>query len=178
MTRLKSIALGVAAALTLVSGAQPASHAAPTAQAYLINAAGEAIGIASLIQGAGGVLIHVRVEGLTPGAHGLHLHSHSVCEAHEGFKTAKGHVGKVQDGHGLLNPKGPEPGDIPNIFVGLDGIGEMEAFNPRVSLVEGPNNLLDADGSTLVIHERADNNVNQPIGGAGGRVACGVIVAG
>lgn len=178
MTRLKSTALGIAAALTLASGANSAGHSLPTAQAYLINAAGEAVGIANLIQGAGGVLIHVRVEGLPPGPHGLHLHSHGVCEAHEGFKTAKGHVGKVQDGHGLLNPNGPEPGDIPNVFVGADGIGEMEAFSPRVSLVEGPNNLIDADGSTFIIHERADNHVTQPIGGAGGRVACGVIVAG
>ncbi len=178
MTRMKSAALGIAAALTLASGAQPASHAAPTAQASLINAAGEVIGMAHLTQGATGVLIHVRVEGLTPGAHGLHLHSHGVCEAHEGFKTAKGHVGKVQGGHGLLNPNGPEPGDIPNIFVGVDGIGEMEAYSPRVSLVEGPNNLIDADGSSFVIHEKTGDHVTQPIGGAGGRVACGVIIAG
>ena len=178
MTLLKSTALGVAAALSLASAVLPASQAAPTAYASLINAAGEEIGMARMIQGATGVLIHVRVEGLTPGAHGLHLHSHGICDAHEGFKTAKGHVGKVEGGHGLLNPNGPEPGDIPNIFVGADGLGEMEAYSPRVSLVKGPNNLIDADGSTFIIHEKADDHVTQPIGGAGGRVACGVIVAG
>ena len=152
--------------------------AAPvTAKATLINTDGEEAGMATLTQGPSGVLIHVKVEGLTPGKHGLHLHAHGVCEPHEGFKTAKGHVGLVPGGHGLLNPEGPEPGDIPNIFVGADGVGEMEAFTSLVSLVEGPNNLLDADGSTFIIHENADDHVTQPIGGAGARVVCGVIEA-
>ena len=156
-----------------------AEEAAPPAmaKATLINTDGEEAGMATLTQGPSGVLIHVKVEGLTPGKHGLHLHAHGVCEPHEGFKTAKGHVGKVPGGHGLLNPEGPEPGDIPNIFVGADGVGEMEAFTSLVSLVEGPNNLLDEDGSTFIIHENADDHLTQPIGGAGARVARGVIEA-
>lgn len=148
-----------------------------TAKATLINIAGHDVGQATLTQGPTGVLIHLKVTGLVPGKHGLHLHAHGVCEPLEGFKTAKGHVGKVPGGHGLLNPEGPEPGDIPNIFVGTDGVGEMEAFTSLVSLVEGPNNLLDEDGSTFIIHENADDHVTQPIGGAGARVACGVIEA-
>ena len=79
--------------------------------------------------------------------------------------------------HGLPNPNGPEPGDLPNIFIGEDGSGEMEVFSTFISLVEGPNNLLDADGSTFVIHENADDHITQPIGGSGARVACGLIVA-
>jgi Cu-Zn family superoxide dismutase len=148
-----------------------------TAQAALINIAGDEIGTAHLTQGPDGVLIHVKVTGLVPGKHGLHLHSVGTCEPHEGFKSAKGHVGLVSGGHGLLNPEGPEPGDIPNIFVGADGVGEMEAFTSRVSLVEGPHNLLDGDGSTFIIHENADDHLTQPIGGAGARVACGIIEA-
>lgn len=168
------------AALAFIATASPAladAHAtAAKARATIINIDGEEIGTASLRQGPAGVLLHIRVTGLTPGAHGLHLHSHGVCEPDEGFKTAKGHVGLVAGGHGLLNPQGPEPGDLPNIFVGADGIGEMEAFTTLVSLVDGPNNLLDADGSTFVIHENPDDHLSQPIGGSGARVACGQIV--
>ncbi len=142
----------------------------------MFNINGGNIGTATLIQGPSGVLMHIKVEGLTPGKHGLHFHSHAACEAHKGFKSAKGHVGKIEGAHGLLNPKGPEPGDIPNLFVGKDGIGEAEIFTDRVSLVEGDNNLLDTDGSTIIIHENADDHLTQPIGGAGGRVACGEIV--
>jgi len=165
--------------LGLLSGPALADNAAaPTAaKATLINVDGEAAGMATLTQGPSGVLIHLKVSGLTPGKHGLHLHAHGVCEPHEGFKTAKGHVGLVPGGHGLLNPEGPEPGDLPNLFVGVDGVGEMEAFTSLVSLVEGPNNLLDEDGSTFIIHENADDHLTQPIGGAGARVACGVIEA-
>ena len=35
--------------------------------------------------------------------------------------------------------------------------------------------LKDADGSALVIHANPDDHMSQPIGGAGARIACGVI---
>ena len=160
----------VVAALPFTN-AQAAEHAA----AKLVDKAGAEIGVAHLRQGPHGVLIHVKVSGLTPGKHGLHLHSHGVCEGHTGFKSAKGHVGKVEGAHGLMNPKGPEPGDLPNIYVGADGVGEMEAFTTLVSLKGDENNLLDGNGSTFIIHEKADDHITQPIGGAGARVACGII---
>ncbi|QSP93905.1 superoxide dismutase family protein [Marinobacter salinisoli] len=147
------------------------------ASADLINSSGEVIGMANLMQGPNGVLIHVRVTGLEPGKHGLHLHSHGDCLPDTGFESAKGHVGKVEGAHGLMNPKGPEPGDLPNIFVGEDGVGEMEAFTSMVSLDDSKHGLLDEDGSTFIIHQNADDHITQPIGGAGPRVACGTIEA-
>lgn len=147
------------------------------ASAELIDTSGNVIGQANLRQGPHGVLIHVRVTGLSPGKHGLHLHSHGDCLPETGFKSAEGHVGKVEGGHGLMNPKGPEPGDLPNIFAGEDGVGEMEAFTSLVSLDGGEHGLLDEDGSTFVIHQDADDHITQPIGGAGPRVACGTIQA-
>jgi Cu-Zn family superoxide dismutase len=35
--------------------------------------------------------------------------------------------------------------------------------------------LLDADGSALMIHAGPDDQVTQPIGGAGARVACAAL---
>lgn len=168
-----SLALGASLIATTVASVQAADS--KKAEATIINASGDEIGVAHLVQGPNGVLIHVKVSGLEPGKHGLHLHSHGVCEPGEGFKTAAGHVGKKEGAHGLMNPEGPEPGDIPNIFVGADGTGEMEAFTNLVSLEGGEHGLLDADGSTFIIHENADDHITQPIGGAGARVACGII---
>ncbi len=164
--------------LTIIHTTSAYSSDAPlTAKATLISNTGSEIGFARLTQAPTGVLFHIKVNGLSPGKHGLHLHSHGVCETETGFKSAKRHVGKVEGAHGLLNPAGPEPGDLPNIFVGGDGSGEMEAFSTLVSLTEHDHNLLDADGSTFIIHENADDHISQPIGGAGARVACGIIKA-
>ena len=38
-----------------------------------------------------------------------------------------------------------------------------------------PDLLMDDDGSAIVIHENPDDHKTQPIGGAGGRIACGVL---
>ena len=169
-------ALSVAIATLAAPAALAGGHSfVESAKASIVGIDGEKIGDAVLTQGPNGVLIHVKVSGLTPGKHGLHLHSHGVCDHGEGFKTAAGHVGKVEGAHGLMNPEGPEPGDLPNLFVGADGIGEMEAYTTLVGLGDGENNLLDEDGSTFVIHEGPDDHITQPIGGAGGRVACGII---
>jgi Cu-Zn family superoxide dismutase len=42
-------------------------------------------------------------------------------------------------------------------------------------LDQGAGKVLDEDGSTLVIHANPDDDFTQPIGGSGGRIACGVI---
>ncbi len=171
---IKTTLTGILFAALSVS-ASYADRVTAKAHAELVNKDGAVIGEAHLQQGPHGVLIHVKASQLAPGKHGLHLHSHGVCDAGTGFKSAKGHVGKVEGAHGLLNAKGPEAGDLPNIYIGADGTGEMEAFTTWVSIGEGKNGLLDADGSSFIIHEAADDHISQPIGGAGGRVACGII---
>ena len=168
-----ALVLGLTGFIVSIS-AHAASHIV-NAKAAMLDKEGSEIGFALLTQAPTGVLIHIKVSGLQPGKHGLHLHGLGVCEPDEGFKTAKGHVGKAEGAHGLMNPKGPEPGDLPNIFVGADGVGETEVFATMVSIEQGENPLLDSDGSTFIIHEAADDHMTQPIGGAGGRVACGII---
>ena len=178
-TMIKPLSAGIATLAACFSFSAPGLADQPdpmTASAVLVDREGSEIGFANLVQGPHGVMIHVRVSTLTPGMHGLHLHSHGVCDPEDGFQSAMGHVGMVAGAHGLMNPDGPEPGDLPNIFVGADGIGETEIFTTFVSIGEGGGeSLIDADGSTLVIHENADDHITQPIGGSGARVACGVI---
>lgn len=165
------------AALSLT--AQPllaASHGdMKKATANIIGTNGDQIGTAEFTQGPHGVVVYLRVEGLTPGKHGMHLHATGSCTTESNFTSAEGHVGLIDGGHGLLNPEGPEAGDMPNLFVAENGVGEMEAFNQYVSLNDGDQNLLDDNGSALIIHEAGDDHMTQPIGGAGARVACGVI---
>lgn len=139
----------------------------------VIGADGEAIGTLNLLGGPNGTLIEVVIapSGLTPGWHGLHLHQVGSCDDIGVFKLSGGYVGKVEGGHGLLNPKGPEGGDLPNIFAGPDGSAGYEAISSLFAL----SDLADSDGAALIIHQGRDDHLSQPIGGAGARVACATI---
>lgn len=139
---------------------------------------GSPIGSVRFVQGATGVLLTVDVSGLSPGAHGIHLHAVGACTPD--FKAAGGHINPDEGVHGLLNLErtadAQDNGDLPNLYAGADGIARAEFFTTLVT-VEGGSmpSLLDGDGSTIVIHENPDDHESQPIGGAGGRVGCGII---
>ena len=115
-----------------------------------------------------------------PGWHGVHIHAVAQCEAP--FTSAGGHInhGEPKDPHGLLNAQGPDDGDLPNIHADEQGRVRAEVFTTRARIArDGPGQWLwDADGSALVIHANADDHSSQPIGGAGARVACGIMAAG
>lgn len=176
-----SLALTLVAAFALAGAARSQTPpASPQAQVELKGADGKVVGKATLTEGPRGVLIRLSVQGLPPGWHGLHFHEKGDCSSAD-FKSAGGHVHDMAAAvHGLLNPGGNEAGDLPNLFVAGDGSGQAEFFSPFVSLkgAAGRPALLDADGSALVIHAAADDYTSQPIGGAGARLACGVIAAG
>lgn len=152
-----------------------------TASAALVNAQGGSSGTVTLRQGPRGLVMTVEASGLTPGWHGIHLHAVGSCDG-PGFTTAEGHIhsGDSEAIHGLLNAQGNDNGDLPNIHAGTDGRAMADIFTPFARLTSrGPgDNLLDADGSALIIHAMPDDYSAQPIGGAGPRVACGVIRAG
>lgn len=131
-----------------------------------------------------GVMIRVDLKDLTPGWHGIHLHQVADCsDGGDGFNASGGHIDPDENAHGLLNTDGFERADLPNIFAGNDGRATVEIFNDKVALYPseaaaaeaGPFPLMDADGFAVIVHENADDHVAQPIGGAGGRVACAAI---
>ena len=164
------------AAASLVCAATWNAAAADRAAAQIVNPAGETIGQVSFEQAPTGVLMQVAVSGLTPGWHGIHLHSVGACSPD--FSAAKGHINPDGKAHGLRHPDGPDNGDLPNIFADDDGKAMAEFFTPRVTVSGGAApTLLDEDGSAVVIHAHPDDHVTQPIGGAGGRVGCGVVEA-
>ncbi|MEW5688414.1 MAG: superoxide dismutase family protein [Pseudomonadota bacterium] len=148
-----------------------AAVAAEPVTADLKNSAGETIGKATLTPAPKGVLLKVETKGLTPGWHGLHFHEKADCSKSD-FTSAGGHThGGGDRVHGLLNPKANETGDLPNLFVGADGVGVTEVFSSLTTL----DALNDADGSAVLIHAAADDHSSQPIGGAGARVACAAV---
>ena len=167
--------------LALIAGLALATGAAAQemAVAQLLNPEGQKIGIATLTQGAEGLTLAVHVRGLAPGLHALHLHSVGKAEAPD-FKSAGPHFNPFGKQHGVKNPHGPHAGDLPNLLVGADSVGAAVIKAPLVTLGQGINSLFDADGSAVVIHEKADDDNVQAdstntAGNAGKRVACGAI---
>jgi Cu-Zn family superoxide dismutase len=150
-----------------------------TALAPIINNASTAIGSVTLTQAPKGVLLHVNVKDLPAGTHGFHIHSVGNCSDHDHFKAAEGHIKGAGTAHGLMNPNGPEAGDLPNLIVKEDGTVTVEIYAPDLSIYDRSgdtkNVLMDEDGSAFMIHADPDDHMTQPIGGAGARIACGVI---
>jgi len=133
---------------------------------------------------------------LSPGFHGLHIHSVGKCEADSvaptggapaNFNSAGGHF--QAPGHSAH----PASGDLTSLQVRGDGSAMLVTTTDSVTAEE----LLDGAGTSIIVHETADNFANIPAeryqqvngtpgpdqttmatGDAGGRVACGVITAG
>ena len=165
-------ALTVAVALMLMAAAcsnDGSSWGDARYTAEMRNAEGDPIGTVVMQQGSGGFLVTVIVEGIEPGPHGIHIHSVGTCMPD--FGASGGHINVDNRQHGLLNPDGPDNGDLPNIYATADGTVQAELFTTLVD----PDMLMDDDGSAIVIHENSDDHNTQPIGGAGGRIACGVL---
>jgi Cu-Zn family superoxide dismutase len=192
MRHLKHLATAfviASAGATVLAAQQPQSQAAhemmskPIAEATA-DVAGEGVtGTATFAEYQHGdsrvVHVHLTVSGLKPGPHGVHLHAVGKCEAP--FTSAGGHYDPGPAGN--PDPDANHPyhmGDLPNLKVGADGKGELDATTTRVTISDGLLTLLDADGSAIIIHANPDQGITgEPKSGLSGgpRVACGVIKA-
>lgn len=134
---------------------------------------------------------------LTPGWHGLHIHDVGKCEANSvaptggapgDFLSAGGHyAGGGQGGH----PN--HGGDLTSLQVRGDGSAMLVTTTNTLDKAD----LLDGDGTAIIIHANSDNFANIPAdryqqdngapppdettlatGDGGKRVACGVIRGG
>jgi Cu-Zn family superoxide dismutase len=144
------------------------------ARADIKNTQEKSVGTASFRETQNGVLITINVKGLPEGLHAVHIHSVGKCEA-PAFTSAGGHFNPLDKKHGLLNPGGPHAGDLPDLYVNKDGAGRYEVLMGSMTLGSGATAIFDADGSAVVIHATADDNMTDPAGNSGDRIACGVI---
>jgi Cu-Zn family superoxide dismutase len=146
-----------------------------TAKATLQDAKGQSVGTATLKETTHGVLLTVDLKNVPPGVKAFHIHDAGSCQPPK-FDSAGPHFAPAKNAHGLMNPKGPHNGDLPNIHVPESGMLSFEVLATDVTLGKDPKtSLLDANGSALVIHMKADDYATDPSGNAGDRIACGVI---
>jgi Cu-Zn family superoxide dismutase len=136
----------------------------------LVGSAGQAIGTVRYWETPGAISFRVEGNGLTVGRKGLHVHAVGRCDA-PAFTSAGPHWNPASRKHGLASPQGPHAGDLPNVPVAANGTLRETVVLSGASLA----GLRDADGSALVLHAREDDNVTDPSGNSGDRIACAVI---
>lgn len=150
----------------------PGSPAVDQARAEVTDASGRRVGEARLVQTPLGVLVTLDFTSLPAGTHAFHFHTIGRCEPP--FESAGSHFNPSGRSHGFRNATGPHAGDLPNIYLADSGSMRMDVFASGLKL-QGAGGLLDEDGAAVVVHAFADDYITDPAGGAGARIACGVI---
>ncbi len=138
------------------------------------NPDGDSVGTATLSDQPDGVKVALKLAGLPPGMHGIHIHEFPKCEGPD-FKSAGNHVNPDSKLHGLMHPEGSHLGDLPNVEVDDKGKLETEVTVQQASLKDDKYSLLKGEGTSLVITEGQDDGMTQPSGNSGARIACGQI---
>ena len=178
---MRAAGIPFACLLLMLTACAEAARPGPTvasATAELKDASGGVVGAAKLSEVAGAVRVVIDVRGLPPGEKGVHIHETGSCEP-PSFESAGDHFNPTGRQHGALNPRGPHAGDLPNITVGEDGSGQLQATTALVSLAsDRENSVFDEDGSAIVVHAKADDMRTDPAGKSGDRIACGVLEKG
>lgn len=130
----------------------------------------KATGIVTFSKTELGVKVVADIEGLTPGAHGFHIHQFGDCSA-PNADSAGGHYNPEEKPHGAPESRERHAGDLGNLIADERGKAHLERIDSVIS-IGGQNSII---GHGLIIHAAADDMATQPTGNAGGRVACGVI---
>ncbi|MGI8315703.1 superoxide dismutase family protein [Halobacillus mangrovi] len=140
----------------------------------IYNQSNDKIGTASLTEKPEGVEVALKVEGLEPGVHAVHIHEFPKCEAPE-FKSAGNHFNPKSKDHGLMNTEGAHAGDMQNIEADASGMVDVKLMLSEAKLKEGQMSLLRKEGTSIVITNGQDDGMTQPAGDSGDRIACGKI---
>ncbi len=178
-TRLATALLALGTSVACRSTPAPINDGSTRAIAFLLDSAGKEVGHVRLTEtpGTPGVTYTLQVDrGATTGQHGIHFHAVGTCDAASKFASAGGHFNPTAKKHGLMSADGPHAGDLEALTIDSYGHGTFTALDHRITLSPGPNSLLDADGSAIVLHALPDDQRTDPSGNSGARVACGVIV--
>jgi Cu-Zn family superoxide dismutase len=170
---MKRIVIANAVLLALAACATASESGGPAASAELRDSAGRSVGRVTVREQGGAVRLRITASGLAPGVHGVHVHAVGRCDPPD-FTTAGPHWNPAGRQHGRDNPQGMHQGDLPNLTIGADGLGSIEAPVGGATSMAG---LLDADGAAIVIHAGPDDYRTDPSGNSGARIACGVLAA-
>lgn len=182
------------------SGSSSGAGKRQAVAATVVNAAGSTLGTVRFVtMDSDTVRVTARLSGLTEGFHGFHVHTTGVCDP--AAKDTSGNTVPFFSAGGHYNPTvsthGDHAGDMPPLLVQGDGTAMLRFKTDSFQT----SDLLDDDGSAVMVHAGPDNLAHIPptsstgaeryhshvdnvfgadsltkaTGDAGARFACGVI---
>ncbi len=133
----------------------------------------KANGVILLTTGPEGMNMNVDMKNVSKGVHGIHIHEKGDCSAPDA-SSAGGHFNPVSKAHGAPEIVDSHAGDLGNVTADKN---KKVAFK---GLAKPASALKDFDwtqfeGKAVILHVNKDDLTSQPVGNAGGRIACGVL---
>jgi Cu-Zn family superoxide dismutase len=122
------------------------------------------------------VRVRVRLQGLSPGKHGLHIHR--TGDLSRGCASLCDHFNPDGRSHGAPTDVNRHVGDLGNVVADMTGQAVVEFLDDRIKLRGCKYNII---GRSVVVHAKEDDlgrggdAESLRTGNAGARVACGVI---
>jgi superoxide dismutase, Cu-Zn family len=168
MTILAAIA-GFSACASLPSGPSASTDLIPKSETKVT-------GKVNFTQISKGVQVSGAVSGLKPNQlHGFHIHEKGDCSSADAL-TAGGHFNPEGKKHGNHDEHdhGVEhhAGDMPNLRANAGGIATFKFVLSGLTVDSGVHAV---KGRAVIVHANEDDYLSQPVGNAGGRIACGLI---
>jgi superoxide dismutase, Cu-Zn family len=116
-----------------------------------------------------GVRVVAKIDGLSPGKHGFHVHEKGDCSAPDA-SSAGGHFNPDGAPHGAPTaPRGARHvGDLGNLEAGPDGTARYDRVDALLDYAQ-------LTGLSVLVHAGEDDYVSQPAGNSGARIGCGVV---
>jgi Cu-Zn family superoxide dismutase len=150
---------------------------APKSVEFILESKSEstATGKVAFTEMNGKVNFEVKLTGLTPGEHAIHIHEKADCSSPDG-KSTGGHWNPTMAAHGKWGAaEGYHKGDIGNLTADENGEASisMETDEWCIGCVDEKKDIL---GKAIIVHQGVDDFTTQPTGDAGGRISCGGII--
>jgi superoxide dismutase, Cu-Zn family len=118
-----------------------------------------------------GIKVVADLEGLNPGQkHAFHIHQYGDCSSADAM-SAGSHYNPEKHQHGLPETENRHAGDLGNVQADDQGKAHYEITVNNVAIAGEKNPII---GRAVIVHAKVDDG-SQPVGNAGGRIACGVI---
>ena len=127
-------------------------------------------GSANFVVAGDEVEMVLTLQGLTPGKHGVHLHT-GTCG--DDGSTIRTHWNPTAENHGQRGGASFHRGDVGNIEADENGSGTLTISAEDWTMSGAPmENII---GLLVVVHAGEDDYVSQPSGESGEMIGCGMI---